>query len=661
MEEKNKEHDSEKESKTEEHQLEKEHNQGNEQGQEKEHNSEKAHKAGKAGQEHKSRAAHKPKRKHSSEHSSKEGHKKKDNHKKSDSKKKYWKKLKYFNYVLGALVVIMIIIFVAKAYLKPAATGTEDLEKFGKINVTFFVMSQCPYGIQVENAIGPVLKELGSNINFRLEFIAAQAGEGFQSLHGQPEVAGDIIQLCVQELYPDKLIDFVVCQNKDPRDLEGTAGKCAQSAGIPEPAKITECSKGVKGKELMIQSIMKSRSAGAQGSPTIYIGAEQYGGARDTNSFRRAICSKLNGHPACENMPACSSDTDCMNQPGKIGLCENPGKKDAKCNYQDDARVELIIVNSKDCPNCNTAQFIQVLQRMFYNMDVKEADASSETGSRMISRLNLQHAPSLVFGSTIQETYAWKTNERLRTAFRQQGDYFVMLDEATGATFVLDAEKRKEIEKLTGVEKGDNKPQIDFYVMSYCPYGNMAEEAIEPVYKLLGDKADFNPHYVIYSNYNGGGAQYCIDPESKYCSMHGVQEMRQGLRELCVDKHIGIKEYFRFVLEMNKKCNYQNADSCWENVAKGLGLDVVKIKSCEANEWDSILSKELALNQALGVRGSPTVFVEGAEYGGDRSPAGYGESICAGFDTKPAECSSERISALGGSTAPPAAAAGGCG
>ena len=73
------------------------------------------------------------------------------------------------------------------------------------------------------------------------------------------------------------------------------------------------------------------------------------------------------------------------------------------------------------------------------------------------------------------------------------------------------------------------------------------------------------------------------------------------------------------------------------------------------------LSKELSLNKALGVSGSPTVFVEGAPYAGPRSPAGYAQSLCAGFDTTPDECSVSSLASLGSSNPAPAASGGGCG
>ncbi len=568
------------------------------------------------------------------------------------------KKTDYTKYVIGGIVMIIIIVILSRSMSRPIEV--EDAERYGSVPVTFYVMSQCPYGTQVEDAIEPVMKELGTNIDFRLEFIAGEVDGKFQSLHGPPEVEGNKIQLCVQEHYPEGLIDFVVCQNKDFRDLRGSVEKCAEKIGA-DATEITGCYEGAEGNRLLSGSISKSMAVNAQGSPTIYIDGKIYQGQRDADSFKRTICQGLGEHPICASMPVCASDFECTEQPGKVGICENPGKDDAVCIYKDDAEIKLTIVNSKDCLNCDASQLATVLGQVFLNLDVKEVDASSVEGARLVKELSLEKAPAFVLTGDVDKTYAWQNNPNIPKAFRTVGDSFVIIDEASGATHILDEKKREEIAKLTGVNKGDNRPQIDFYVMSYCPYGNMAEEAIEPAYQLLKGKAEFNPHYVIYSNYRGGGPQFCLDDEDQYCSMHGVQELNQGLRELCVDKHLGIDAYFRFVLEMNKKCNSNDADTCWEPVAKGLGLDVKKIKDCEADEWEDILAEELALNKALGVSGSPTVFVEGVAYSGPRNAAGYAQALCPAFTTAPDGCSPAKLAALADDNPAPASDGGGCG
>lgn len=550
------------------------------------------------------------------------------------------------NYIIGGLIIIVIMAFLIKSFYSPSVE-VEDPEQYGMADVTFYVMSQCPYGTQVVDAMHPVMEDLGDNINFRLEFIASENPDGtFNSLHGPPEVKGDKIQLCVQEHFPDELTGFVTCQNKNFQDLEGSVESCAEKVGI-DAGTITECAEGDEGSKLLSESARKSQAAGAQGSPTMYFGDSLYSGLRDTNSFKKEVCKQLDGHPECDDLPACISDADCSEQPGMIGICENPGTVDAECRYQEDAPVELKVVDAEDCEGCDADKNIKVLEQIFLNMETEVIEAESARGRAFIENLGLEKAPSYVFSGNLDETYAWKVNERLRAAFDKVDKYYVMKDEASGATYILDDEKREALEELTGIKKGDNRPQIDFYVMSYCPYGNIAEEAIEPAFQHLKGSADFNPHYVIYSNYQGGGPQFCLDDESRFCSMHGVQELNQGLRELCVHKYMGEDSYFEFVLEMNKECNYNNADSCWEPVAESLGLDVEKIRECEEEEWEDILSEELALNQALGVRGSPTIFVEGNPYSGPRTPAGYGQALCEGFDSKPDECSVESLSTLG--------------
>ena len=186
------------------------------------------------------------------------------------------------------------------------------------------------------------------------------------------------------------------------------------------------------------------------------------------------------------------------------------------------------------------------------------------------------------------------------------------------------------------IPKSD-KPKVELFVMSFCPYGNQAEELMMPVVKLMGTKADIGLDYVIYSNYQGGGPNYCLDKESKYCSMHGVQEVNQDVRELCVAKYQKGK-FWDFVKEINASCTAQNVDSCWEKIATKLGIDTAKIKSCQQNEALTLLENEVSLSQKYGVQGSPQLFINGVEYLGTRTADGYKNAICSAFNTQPDEC-----------------------
>ena len=193
-------------------------------------------------------------------------------------------------------------------------------------------------------------------------------------------------------------------------------------------------------------------------------------------------------------------------------------------------------------------------------------------------------------------------------------------------------------------------PKVELFVMSFCGWGSQAEELMMPVAKLLKNKANIELHYVIYSNYEGGGPDYCLDEEAKYCSMHGIQELNQGVRELCVQKYQRDK-FWDFVKEINSSCNYRDADSCWEGIAEKVGVDVAQVKTCQKDEALRILTQELELNKKYGISGSPQLIINDIEYMGSRSSEAYKQTICSAFNSPPEECSqvlsSEDSSALG--------------
>ncbi len=185
-----------------------------------------------------------------------------------------------------------------------------------------------------------------------------------------------------------------------------------------------------------------------------------------------------------------------------------------------------------------------------------------------------------------------------------------------------------------------DKPNIKFFVMSFCPYGNQAEYALANVYNLLGDSVEWEPHYVIYpsSYYKGQEDKYCM---GDYCSLHGIQELRQDIREVCIWRLYDHNTWWGFVTQVNSECSSTNADSCWKPIAEQLGIDTNKIEECLQNNATQILQEEYALNQKYGVRGSPTVFINDQLYNGVRTPNAYKNALCSAFLNPPDACNTE--------------------
>ena len=285
----------------------------------------------------------------------------------------------------------------------------------------------------------------------------------------------------------------------------------------------------------------------------------------------------------------------------------------------------------------------------------KKAQTAQDIGNKVIKYINdkiLQGKTTATLVSVAEENGLYKLVFKIQdqeiTSYTNMDGTLLFAEPIKMEEQTADQNQGTQDTQQQNVPTSD-KPSVKLFIMSFCPYGNQAEELMMQVVKLLGDKANIEPHYVIYSNYGGGGPNYCADKDNKYCSMHGIQEVNQDVRELCVWKYQKDK-YWDFLKEVNKSCTSQNADACWENVAKNLGIDTAKIKTCQRDESLSLLAAELDLTKKLGVSGSPQIFINDVEYKGERSAEAYKKAICAAFKSAPGECSQTLSSSTSGAS-----------
>ena len=183
-----------------------------------------------------------------------------------------------------------------------------------------------------------------------------------------------------------------------------------------------------------------------------------------------------------------------------------------------------------------------------------------------------------------------------------------------------------------------DKPDVSLYVMSFCPYGQQAEDGMWPVLDLIKDNINFELHYVVYSPdyYKGQETQYCLN--GTYCSMHGVGEVNEDMRQKCIMQNYNSSVWLGYIKEINSKCSAQNVDTCWEGVAQSAGIDTTVVKSCFNSNATSLAASEQNLNSRYNVQGSPMMFINGVEYQGGRTADAYKTAICNAFNNAPSEC-----------------------
>ena len=193
----------------------------------------------------------------------------------------------------------------------------------------------------------------------------------------------------------------------------------------------------------------------------------------------------------------------------------------------------------------------------------------------------------------------------------------------------------------------NNRPDVKLFVMSFCPYGKQAEQAMSPVARLLEGVVEIQPHFVVYGDYCAGGrckeADYCI-ANGTYCSMHGLNELREDVRQLCVWKY-DKKKWWDYVDYVNANCSLESIETCWLNASQQAGVNATLVSECLDNEAEALLAPEAALNERHGVQGSPTLLINGVQFNGGRTPESFKNAVCSAFNTPPAECSQELSSA----------------
>ncbi|MFA6106402.1 MAG: hypothetical protein WC745_01870 [Patescibacteria group bacterium] len=264
----------------------------------------------------------------------------------------------------------------------------------------------------------------------------------------------------------------------------------------------------------------------------------------------------------------------------------------------------------------------------------EEAKAKAET----YINENLMQGRKATVESIIEENGLYKLSVDLGEG--QKVDSYITKDGTTFFPQALSVEGAQAAADNTGNEDAasqppaadiakSDKPAVELFVMSHCPYGTQIEKGIIPVVEKLGNKIDFKLKFCDYA-------------------MHGEKELKEELNQYCIDKNEPTKllTYLKCFLKEG------NGEACLTET----GIDKAKLSSCasETDQQFEVMKKfnaktdfkgsypsfgvYAADNAKYGVGGSPTLIVNGTEAQSGRSQADLMATICAGFNNAPDEC-----------------------
>ena len=175
------------------------------------------------------------------------------------------------------------------------------------------------------------------------------------------------------------------------------------------------------------------------------------------------------------------------------------------------------------------------------------------------------------------------------------------------------------------ITKSD-KPKVEAFIFSYCPYGLQFEKALLPVYDLLKDKADINIVAI--------GA------------MHGEHEKTESLRQISIEQLYGRDKLFAYLNEFDTNSSIGACsgdatclDKYLPSIYTKLGINKTKVEDYMSTSAEQIYNQQGARASSLGISSSPTFVINGVESQVSRTPEAIKEAICNAFTTAPSECS----------------------
>ncbi len=443
-----------------------------------------------------------------------------------------------------------------------------------KAKVEFFIMSKCPYGVQVMDGILPVLEKLGGDVDFSVNFIGQLQGDNLTSMHGEPEVTGDAIELCIIKHAPANWIKAVSCMNKNWRQIPEGWESCASSAGVPVDA-VKACVDGQEGKDLLKASFSQASARGARGSPTMFIGGKPYSGGRDEKSFGRAICEAF------------------------------PKDKPQYCaSLPPPVKFPVMILSDTRCRNCRPEMIERQLKSLFPGAEIRIIDWGTEEGKKLFAEHKLVKLPVMFFGKDVEKADNFA---RIQRGLEQSGDW--MLHKQWGR---FDPNKEVCDNKIDDTGNGkvdcddadckyaaacrkEDKKKLELFVMSQCPYGVRALDSMKEVLDAFKKDLKFEVHFIADEEGEG------------FRSLHGQPEVDENIRELCAVKYYGKNyKYMDYILCRNKNIRSDDWKAC---TGKETGIEAAVIEKCASgDEGKKLLREDIKIAQGLDVSGSPTWY-----------------------------------------------------
>ena len=214
----------------------------------------------------------------------------------------------------------------------------------------------------------------------------------------------------------------------------------------------------------------------------------------------------------------CSSNDDCR-QEGKEGTCLEPGTKNAKCEFKEIQKTNVLVLNDRqNCFNCGTQRVLGILENWFGAISAKEIDYNTNEGKNIAEIFDAKILPMYILGENITKNPGF---EQFKAAFVKKDGNYMLSENAAGSTFYL---------------KRDNIPnKLDLFVISGDDASIKAEKNLKEFLEAFKD-VKFEKHLstdklsqeLAIKTY----PTFLINSVDKFNGVHSAETIRENFCKL---------------------------------------------------------------------------------------------------------------------------------
>lgn len=224
------------------------------------------------------------------------------------------------------------VVDISQAPEEPEPQGQEqqqdtsaEVPKSDKPVANVYVMSYCPFGLQMEKALIPVMELLGDKADINIDYVP-------YIMHGEKEIIQNNYQHCIEKEQKEKFVAYLKCfvQSDDH-------AKCMEEAGV-DSAKLEACVAATD-KEYKITELYEDKSTwsggrfpqypvdeelannyGVRGSPTFVLNGKTVSVTRSPEAIKQAICGVFKNPPE-----ECSQELSTLSESPGVGALGGGG------------------------------------------------------------------------------------------------------------------------------------------------------------------------------------------------------------------------------------------------------------------------------------------------------------------------------------------------